>query len=55
MTLFPVFSRWLVRELENRGFRVVKMEKNRIKANLIVYFFEETPELRKAVQELTHK
>lgn len=53
MTLYPVFSRRIVRELEKRGFNVVKMAPNKKYANLIVYYFEETPELRKTVAELT--
>lgn len=53
MTLYPVFSRRIVRELEKRGFNVVKMAPNKKYTNLIVYYFEETPELRKTVTELT--
>jgi len=53
MTLFPVFSRRIVRELEKRGFVVLRMAPNRKYPNLIVYYFEETPELRQAVTELT--
>lgn len=53
MTLYPIFSRRIVRELEKRGFNVVKMAPNKKYANLIVYYFEETPELRKIVAELT--
>ncbi len=53
MTLFPVFSRRIVRELEKRGFTVLQMAPNRKYPNLMVYYFEETPELRKTVTELT--
>lgn len=53
MTLFPVFSRRIVRELEKRGFAVIKMAPNKKYPNLIVYYFEETPELRQTVMELT--
>ena len=53
MTLYPVFSRRIVRELEKRGFNVIKMAPNKKYTHLIVYYFEETPELRQAVAELT--
>jgi hypothetical protein len=53
MTLFPVFSRRVVRELEKRGFIVVKIAPNKKYTNLMVYYFEETPELRQVVTELT--
>lgn len=55
MTLFPVFSRKLTRKLESLGFMVVKMAPNKKYPNLMVYYFEETPELRRAVVELTAK
>lgn len=53
MTLFPVFSRRITRALEKRGFVVVQMAPNKKYPNLMVYYFEETPELRQAVTELT--
>lgn len=53
MTLYPIFSRKLTRKLERRGFVVVKIAPNRRYPNLNVYYFEETVELRKAVEELT--
>lgn len=52
MKLYPVYTRRLVIALEARGFQVVHMEPNRKNPNLMVYFFEETPALREAVQEL---
>ena len=53
MTLYPIFSRKLTRKLERRGFVVVKIAPNRRFPNQNVYYFEETPELRKAVNKLT--
>lgn len=53
MTLYPVFSRKLTRKLERRGFVVVKIAPNRKAPGMSVYYFEETVELRKAVEELT--
>lgn len=55
MALYPVFSRKLTRKLERRGFTVIKMAPNYEYPDKIVYYFEETPELRKAVNELTAK
>ena len=53
MNLYPVFSRKLTRKLEKRGFNVVKMAPNHEYPDKTVYYFEETLELRKAVNELT--
>lgn len=52
MKLYPVFTRRLVVALEEKGFKVIHMEPNRNNPALMVYFFEETPALREAVQEL---
>ena len=52
MKLYPVFTRKLVVALEKRGFKVIRIEPNRNNPALMVYFFEETPALREAVQEL---
>lgn len=52
MKLYPVFTRKLVIALEKQGFNVVKMMPNRNNYALTVYYFEETPELRQAVQAL---
>lgn len=55
MSLFPIFSRKIVVELEKRGFEVKKIAPNKYKPNFSVYYFEETVELRKAAQELINK
>ena len=52
MKLYPIFTRRLVVALEERGFKVIHMGPNRNNPALMVYFFEETPALREAVQEL---
>lgn len=52
MKLYPVFTRRLVIALESKGFKVIHMEPNRKNSALMVYYFEETPALREAVQEL---
>ena len=55
MRLYPVFTRKLVIALEAKGFKVIHMEPNRNKPTLMVYYFEETPALREAVQLLKSK
>lgn len=55
MTLFPVFSRHLMRQLEKSGFTVVKIAPNYLHKGQTVYYFEETPELRKLANELIAK
>lgn len=55
MNLFPVFSRHLMRQLEKSGFVVVKIAPNYIYKGQTVYYFEETPELRKLANELVEK
>lgn len=52
MKLYPVFTRRLVIALEAKGFKVIHIEPNRNNPALMVYFFEETPALREAVQAL---
>jgi len=52
MKLYAIFSRRIVTELEKRGFKVIKIAPNRNKPGLNVYYFEETPALRQAAQEL---
>ena len=52
MKLYPVFTRRLVIALEEKGFKVIHMAPNRQNTALTVYYFEETPALRAAVQEL---
>ena len=50
--LFPVFSKRITSELEKQGFQVVRIEPNKKFPNFFVYYFEETVELRHAIQLL---
>ena len=52
MKLYAIFSKRIVRELEKRGFQVIKIAPNKYKQDLNLYYFEETPALRQAAQEL---
>ena len=51
MTLYTIFSRRVANELERQGFRIIKMAKN----NNLVYYFEDSVELRDALRPLIHK
>ncbi len=55
MNLYTVFSRRVANELEKQGFRIVKMEKNHKNEKFLVYYFEDTVELRDALRPLIIK
>lgn len=55
MPLYTVFSRRVANALEKQGFRVVKMAKNRTNEKYLVYYFEDTVELRDALRPLISK
>ena len=52
---FKVFTRRLAIKLRERGFQIVKTEVNSKKPEFDIYCFEDTEELRKAVDELTKR
>ena len=54
-TLYTVFSRRVANELEKQGFRIVKMEKNHKNEKYLVYYFEDSVELRDALKPLIIK
>lgn len=53
MKLYVIYSLRVAAELCHQGFRVVKTEPNRDKPWLYVYLFEDTPQLRQALKEVT--
>lgn len=55
MKLFPVFSRHLMRQLTKSGFTVIKVMPNYKYPEKMVYYFEETSELRQLANELISK
>lgn len=55
MNLYTVFSRRVANELEKKGFRIVRMEKNHKNERFLVYYFEDTVELRDALRPLISK
>lgn len=52
MTLYAVFSRRVANELERQGFRIVKMDRNHKDERFLVYYFEDSVELRDALRPL---
>ena len=56
MLYYIVYSKKVARELERAGFVVQKVEPNIKYPNRAVYFFEDTPELRRVIYPLiNHK
>ncbi len=53
--LYPIFSRKIAYELEKQGFKVIKIAPNKKKPQFMVYYFNETVELRAAAQALIQK
>lgn len=54
-SLYTIFSRRVANELERQGFRIVKMEKNHKNEKYLVYYFEDSVELRDALRPLIIK
>ena len=52
---FKVFTRKLAIKLREQGFKIVKTEVNSRKPEFDIYCFEDTPELRQAVAELSKR
>lgn len=52
---FKVFTRKLAIKLREQGFQIVNTVINSKKPQFDIYCFEDTPELRKAVEELTKR
>jgi len=55
MILYTVFSRRVANELEKQGFPIVKMERNHKNEKLLVYYFEDSVEFRRALMPLIQK
>ena len=49
---YTVLSYWLVKELGHRGFRCIGTGENKNKAGFKVFYFEDTDELRNAINEI---
>ena len=49
---YTVLSLWLARELQDRGFECIGTGKNINKKQFKVFFFEDSDELRQAIDEI---
>ncbi len=52
MALYAIFNIRVANELEKQGFKVIKMDKNRKNSRYMVYYFEDSVELREAIRPL---
>ena len=52
MALYTIFKQRIANKLQSMGFRVVKIAPNRKNPKLVVYYFEDTVELRDALHEV---
>ena len=52
--VYRIYTKRVAYELRKRGFKFIKTEVNKNFPQYLVYLFEDTPELRKALQEITH-
>lgn len=50
-SLFVVYTKRLAGVLCDKGFKLIRTDRNDQKPNFYVYLFEDTPELRHAVEQ----
>lgn len=55
MPLYTIFMQNIANQLESRGFKVVKIAPNRKNPRYVVYYFEDTVELRAALRDILAK
>jgi len=55
MALYTIFMQRIANELESKGFNVVKMATNKKNPKYMVYYFEDTVELREALRSILNK
>lgn len=53
--IYKIFSRSIAIELRKKGFKIIKTEPNYKKPEFDVYFFKDTPEFRKTLNEIVNK
>lgn len=51
-TIYPCFSKMKAIKLRERGFQIIKTEVNRRFPQYDVYYFENTEEFKKALEEI---
>jgi len=52
MALYAVFNIRVANKLEKQGFKVIKMDVNHKNPRYMVYYFEDSVELREAIHPL---
>lgn len=52
--VYKVFSKSIAIKLRKKGFKIIKTEPNYKKPEFDVYFFRDTPEFRKAFNEIAN-
>ena len=55
MVLYTIFTQKIANQLESRGFKVMKIAPNYKNPRYVVYYFEDSVALRKALQEILAK
>ena len=55
MVLYTIFMQKVANQLEERGFKVVKIAPNKKNPHYVVYYFEDTVEFRDALREVLAK
>lgn len=55
MALYTIFMQKIANELESKGFKVIKMAPNRKHPEYMVYYFEDSVELRAALRTILNK
>lgn len=55
MALYTIFMQRIANELESKGFKVIKIAPNRKHPEYMVYYFEDSVELRTALRTILGK
>lgn len=50
-----IYSKWLAIELRRLGFKIIRTDVNDNHPQYDTYIFEDTPQLQRAITELTRK
>lgn len=55
MVYYTIYTQKVANQLESRGFKVIKIVPNRKNPRYVVYYFEDTVELRAALRAILAK
>lgn len=55
MALYTIFMQRIANELESKGFKVIRIAPNHKHPEYMVYYFEDTVELRAALRTILNK